>query len=213
MSKTLCSPLRLQDHRSDSTTACGRRECIAGFHSLHPYFLCQLTSLSFSHGDLVVGIQKRKGHACSPPSQTPTDGWRVRSGRRGAFPPPKFDPTKDRYVRFFSSTPLISSSTISSRSIRVSSSPAMVPSTAALLRRRILAEKLGARCAVIGIAIALWSSPRDWTPSSVYTQPGDLADLDDGGWNGQHGVIPRANLVESAGRSLVYSVLETPTNT
>jgi len=48
---------------------------------------------------------------------------------------------------------------------------------------------------------------------SAYTQSGDLGDLDDGGWNGQHGVFPSANLVESAGRSLVYSVLETPTNT
>jgi len=44
----------------------------------------------------------------------------------------EFDPTKDRYVRSFSSTPLISSSTISSMSIRVSSSSAMEPSTAAL---------------------------------------------------------------------------------
>src|SRR5947209_14527197 len=146
-------------------------------------------------------------------SQAPTDGWRVRSGRRGASPPPKFDPTKDRYVRFFSSTPLISSSMISSRSIRVSSSPAMEPYRGSPTTSNPGREALGARCAVIGIAIALWSSPRDWTPSSVYTQPGDLADLDDGGWNGQHGVFPRANLVESAGRSLVYSVLETPTNT
>src|SRR3954464_10750874 len=128
MSKTLCSPLRLQDHVQI------QRRCAAeGMYrwlSLSSSIFSLPIDISILFSSViyppppgpVVGIQERKGHACSPPSQTPTDGWRVRSGRRGASPPPKFDPTKDRYVRIFSSTPLISSSMIS---IRVSSSPAM----------------------------------------------------------------------------------------
>ena len=155
MSKTLCSPLRLQDH-----VQIQRRRAAEGMYrwfSLSSSIFSLPIDISILYSSViyplppgpVVGIQERKGHACSPPSQTPTDGWRVRSGRRGVSPPPKFDPTKDRYVRFFSSTPLISSSTISSRSIRVSSSSAMEPSTAALLRRRILAEKLSALVALL----------------------------------------------------------------
>jgi len=150
MSKTLCSPLRLQDHRSDSTTACGRRNVslvftlfihifFANWH-LYPFLIRDLPSAART----MVGIQERKGHACSPPSQMPTDGWRVWSGRRGASPP-KFDPTKDRYVRFFSSTPLISNSIIYPRQLI----PCDGTSTAALLRRRILAEKLSALVALL----------------------------------------------------------------
>src|SRR5947209_282649 len=71
---------------------------------------------------------------------------------------PKFDPTKDRYVRPFSSTPLISSSR-SRQGLSGSAHPLRwtlyrgSPTTSNPGR-----EALGARCpAVIGISIVLWS--------------------------------------------------------
>ena len=94
----------------------------------------------------------------------------------------------------------------------------MEPSTAALLRRRILAEKLSALViplllgnpAVIGNAIVLWSFLRDWTPSS---QPGDLADLDDVDGTDRTASFKERDSSRALGRSLVYSALETPTDT
>src|SRR5947209_5229892 len=94
---------------------------------------------------------------------------------------PKFDPTKDRYVRPFSSTPLISSSR-SRQGLSGSAHPLRwtlyrgSPTTSNPGR-----EALGARCpAVIGIANVLWSPEGLDGELSAYPQPGDLADLDDG---------------------------------
>ena len=107
----------------------------------------------------------------------------------------EFDPTKDRYVRSFSSTPLISSSTISSMSIRVSSSSAMELSTAALESWPRSSRRSLSRC--------YWDRHRP-----LELAEGLDAKLSAGrsrrsgrcGWDGPHGVFQRASLVESAGK-------------
>src|SRR5205085_8296794 len=102
---------------------------------------------------------------------------------------------KDRYVRSFSSTPLISSSTISSMSIRVSSSSAMELSTAALESWPRSSRRSLSRC--------YWDRHRP-----LELAEGLDAKLSAGrsrrsgrcGWDGPHGVFQRASLVESAGK-------------
>src|SRR5947209_456666 len=117
----------------------------------------------------------------------------------------EFDSTKDRYVRSFSSTPLISSSTISSMSIRVSSSSAMEPSTAALESWPRSSRRSLSRC--------YWDRHRPLElPEGLdaSSQPGDLADLDDVDGTDRTASFKERVSSRALGRSLVYSALETP---